>query len=94
MDAGVQVILTDMEGAFRFPFSLTALVKKRRQILNWLSPERFNDTYDIFQLSRVETSGNWFLKLAEFQEWAKGASNLLIVTGMGIRHYGNANFDL
>jgi hypothetical protein len=67
----------------RYDF-LIASADKRLEILNWLSPERFNDTYDAIKSRHLEGSGTWFLQSQEFQNWATGISNMLVVTGMGI----------
>jgi hypothetical protein len=55
---------------------------KRREILKWLSLERFNDAYDIFQSRRVKKSGIWLLQSQEFQDWFDGISSLFIVSGI------------
>lgn len=74
---------------------LIASADKRVEILNWLSPERFNDTYDAIQSRRLEGSGTWFLQSQEFQNWATGVSNLLIVPGMGMCSLNvNVNIDI
>jgi len=74
---------------------LIASADKRLEILNWFSPERFNDTYDDIQSRRLEVSGTWFLRSQKFQNWATGVSNLLIVTGMGMCSLTiNVNIDI
>lgn len=87
-DVGLVAVLTilDRQESFllRLDGSLTDSVEKRHRVLNWLSPERFNNTYETFQETRVKHSGTWFLKLPKFQRWVKSLSNLFIVTGMGM----------
>jgi len=71
------------------------LAKDRLNTLNWLSPERFSDVYDAFQSRRAENTGTWFLESLEFQTWVTGATNLLVVPGMGASPFGTrADIDV
>ena len=84
-DAGllsVLILLNNQEGT---PFSnrwLTTSAEKRRQVLKWLSPDPFSDTYSTFQANRAKNSGTWFLNSREFQNWVD-VPNLFILTGIG-----------
>jgi len=69
-----------------FQTELTRLVNERLDILNWLSPETFSDTYDTIRSSRLKGSGKWFLDSNRFQDWVKGNSKMLIAEGMGNFH--------
>jgi len=71
-----------------------ALVKDRLKTLNWLSPERFNDAYDAFRLRLTEDTGTWFLESPEFQTWVTGATNLLVVPGMGASSFFDTRADI
>jgi len=87
-DVGLWSVLKVLEGykgcVLWLDVYLIDSAEKRLQVLNWLSPERFNHTYDTFQATRVKNSGTWFLTSPKFQHWVKGLSNLFIVTGMGM----------
>jgi len=86
VDENVAKIRNEQEGIYFLQNELTRPVKRRLDILNWLSPEVFSDTYDTFRSSRLEGSGKWFLESDSFQDWVKSNSKLLIVTGMGNLH--------
>ena len=86
VDENVAKIRNEQEGIYFLRNELTRPVKRRLDILNWLSPEAFSDTYDTFRSSRLEGSGKWFLESDSFHAWVKGNSKLLIVTGMGNLH--------
>jgi hypothetical protein len=86
VDENVLKIRNEQEGThFRLP-ELTRTVSRRREILNWLSPETFSQTNDTYRSSRLEGSGKWFLNSQPFQDWVSGTSKLLIVEGMGNFH--------
>ena len=86
VDENVVRIRNKQEGTYFFQTELTRLVKERLDILNWLSPETFSDTYDTIRSSRLKGSGKWFLDSNRFQDWVKGNSKMLIAEGMGNFH--------
>jgi hypothetical protein len=57
--------------------------KKRKEILEWLSPASFITRHEELQKTRAENSGKWFVESEEFVQWMEGKGpNALLCTGI------------
>lgn len=60
-----------------------SLVKRRREILEWLSVSNYDSRHDELRKTRTENTGLWFVKSDEFTQWMKGdGSSCLLCLGI------------
>ena len=62
--------------------------KMRRKILNWLSPDDFDETHDMHFRKRFENTGQWLLDDPRFLNWRQGTRSSLLWC-YGARKYHN-----
>lgn len=59
-------------------------VQKRNPILNWISPQPYDQRDFEISSRRKPNTGHWILKSPEVQEWRKGSG---LLWGYGIRKF-------